>query len=139
MRRFSLLIVLLAVLLPIGFVSAADWVEVARFEGNRTSIDYTKDGIYTEPFMIDSYGWRINWEYNPDIVGDYFEVYVYRQDEPDDCVAHLTTPQDNGYSTRSGTFPVYNETWRRNIHPEHNNVCRRAIQASRPFPSTNEL
>jgi hypothetical protein len=109
MKSFSLLVILLViltVLLPIGFVKATNWVEVAKFEGNRTSIDYTKPGIYTEPFTIDSYGWHIKWEYRPDIVGDHFEVYVYRQDEAANYIGHINSPQD-GYS---GTLHFYNET-----------------------------
>ncbi len=96
-------------LVPIQLVKADRWVEVARFEGDRTTINYTKAATYTEPFTIDHYEWHIKWEYKPGNISPivhYFEVYVYRQGETENYVAHIIAPQD-GYF---GTFPVYNET-----------------------------
>ena len=110
MKGLNILIimsVMLLALLPVGLVRATSWVEVARFEGNRTTMNYDGCVNYTVPFTIDRYEWRIKWDYTPDfMVSKQFDVYVYRQGETTDYIAHINPPQE-GYS---GTYSIYNTT-----------------------------
>ena len=61
-RKVSLFVLLFCLCLPVFvshvvFALSENWIEVIRFEGNRST--------QTELFTIDYVDWRIRWEYDP--------------------------------------------------------------------------